>query len=227
MAILKRNILQDLNGKLGTYVIKSYNGKTVLSARPGSYKMSHSAAAVKVRKTFKAASVFSKNVKSLKVLESIWSSFNNINNNPYIIIFKYNFHKTGTDMPTLENIITPGGYKLPVISAGADADRAAVTISPLNEVYPVSAAEVILSLSMLVCFIEPINPKDEPFEIIALSKDFANIDFTKDIQLGIEFNAVQKSKGLKYSKNILYISAATKSADGDIIMYSSTFSKMN
>jgi len=225
MAILNKKFIDELNGKVGPFVFKNYNGRTVVSSLPSKYNISKNPAAVNGRSKFKVASKFSKSVKSLPVLNSIWNTLSKTNNNTYVTIFKYNFNKTGIDRPTINNIITPGGFSLPVLSAYTDTEKVTVKISSLNKVYPVSPSEVILSGNMLVCFIDPIKPKDELFEIIISSKEFSNVDLTRDNELQIDFDASQKLITSKYSNSILYFSIATKSTVGKIIMYSSSYAK--
>lgn len=50
----------------------------------------------------------------------------------YNTIFKSNFQYSGTDKPTVDNIITPGGFSLPVNVAAVSADKITASLLALN-----------------------------------------------------------------------------------------------
>ena len=140
-------------------------------------------------------------------------------------IFKNNFGYSGPDKPTADNIITPGGFGLPVTAAAVAADNITASLDALNTVTVFTPEEVGFSANALVCFSNPNNPDDKPYQIIALSKDVANFDFTQAYDLQIDLDVNQKLIAAKYANSILYLSVASKTADGKLVQYSSTYPK--
>ena len=72
---------------------------------------------------------------------------------------------------------------------------------------------------------DPTNPDDDPYQIIALNKEVAGFNFGQAYDLQLDFDAKQKLIAAKYTKNILLLSVASKTADGKVVQYSSTSPK--
>jgi len=75
----------------------------------------------------------------------------------------------------------------------------------------------------VVCFTDPGNKEDAAYEIIACSKEIAGFDFNQAYELEMNFNLSQQIPAAKYSKSILYLCAATKTSEGELVKYSTTF----
>lgn len=225
MAILNGNVIGNLRGRLGNLTARTVEGRTILAARPSSFNVNYDPALVEVRQKFAVTATFSKNILSLATLEAIWKTVKESGITVFNTIFKYNFGYSGTDKPTESNIITPGGFGLPVTAAAVAADNITASLDALNTVAVFTPEEVGFTASALVCFSNPNNPDDKPYQVIALSKDVANFDFTQAYDLQIDFDARQKLIAGKYANSTLYLIVASKTADGKVVQYSSTYPK--
>ena len=227
MAILNGNVIGNLRGKLGNLSARTVDGKTILAARPSSFNVNNDPALVAIRQRFAVTVSLAKNILAVDDLAAIWKTVKQAHISVFNTIFKTNFPYSSTDKPTADNIITPGGFSLPVIASAVAADNITASIDPLNTEAVFSADEVNLSANALICFYQPTNPDDEPYQIIALSKEVDGYDFTQAYDLQVDFDAKQKLIAGKYNNSILYLSVASKNADGKVIQYSSTSPSVN
>jgi len=107
MAILKKNSLPGLTGKLGQLVIREVNGKQVVSAKPDNRKTSQSKKAVSNRKSFHYVNSFAKFIYFIPGLSALWAQCLNRKYIVYNSIVSEN-KKYVTDIGlTLSNTIVP------------------------------------------------------------------------------------------------------------------------
>lgn len=72
------------------------------------------------------------------------------------------------------------------------------------------------------------GPKEEgePFyQLISLSKEIAEFDFSKQYDFEFGLNPVQADIVSKYNQKIIYLAVATKTEYKEIIKYSKSYSK--
>ncbi len=225
MASLSGNVIGNLSGKLGNLSARTINGRTVLAARPSSYNASQEPQSLEVRQKFSVTASFSKFILSLATLDEIWKKVKETGISVFNTVFKNNFAFSSTDKPSLNNIITPGGFGLPITTAAVVVDKINATLPVLNTLSVFGADEVNVSANALVVFHDPANPDDAAFQIVSLFKDVANYNFAQTYDLQIDFNVLQEAVAAKYGKSILYLVVATKDTAGKVIQYSSTYSK--
>ncbi len=225
MAILNGNVIGNMRGRLGNLSARTVDGKTILAARPSSFNVNNDPPVTEVRQKFAVTVALAKAILSLVTLASIWKLAKESGMSVFNTIFKSNFALSSTDNPTVNNIITPGGFSLPVDQAAVAADKITASLLALDTEAVFSEAEVNLSANAVVCFTNPTNPDDPAYQIISLNKEVAGFDFTQAYDLQIDFDAKQKLIAAKYTKNILLLTVASKSADGKVVQYSSTSPK--
>ena len=225
MAILNGNVIGNLSGRLGNLSARTVEGKTILAARPSSFNVNYDPAVVEVRQKFAVTANLAKNILSLASLEAIWRTVKESGISVFNTIFKNNFNYSDADKPTVNNIITPGGFGLPVDVAAVDADKITASLLALSTAAVFTPEEVNLSANAVVCFTNPTNPEDAPYQVIACSKEVAAFDFTQAYALQIDLDIRQKTIAAKYTRNILLLSVASKTADGKIVQYSTTYPK--
>ncbi len=225
MAILNGNVIGNLSGRLGNLSARTVDGKTIMAARPSSYNVNYSPAVLEVRQKFSVTVALAKSILTLAVLEAIWKSVKGSGISVFNTIFKSNFPYSAAGKPTENNIITPGGFSLPVDTVAVDAAKVTASLLALDTETVFAPEEVNLSANAIVCFTDPTNPDDESYQIISLNKEVAGFNFNQAYDLQLDFDAKQKIIAAKYTKNILLLSVATKSAEGKVIQYSSTSPK--
>ena len=224
MARLTGSVLGNLSGKLGNLSARTVEGQTILAARPSSFDVSQSEASVAARQKFAVTVAFSKMILALSVLYSIWTKVKLPGITVFNTIFKKNYPFSDTDKPTEENILTPGGFALPVNSAVLAADNLTLEIDALNTAGVFNADEVNLTIVGLVVYHNPLDPEDAPYGIIKLSKALPGFDFTAVYNGAINLDVVQQALAAKYQNHIVYLAVASQNADDKVIQYSSTYS---
>lgn len=224
MAIVNGNVLGNLRGRLGNLAARTVAGRTILSARPSSFNVSYDPAVVAVRQRFAVTATLAKNINALSTLSEIWKSSKGDGISVFNTIFKQNFQFSDADKPTVDNIITPGGFVMDVQNPVVGANSITADISALNTSAIFAPDEVDLTISALVCFHNPTDPEDAPYRLINLSKNEAGFDFTTPYSLDMALNILQAAIAAKYQDSILYLSVASKDADGKVVQYSATYS---
>ncbi len=227
MARITGSVLGNLSGKLGNLSARTVEGQTILAARPSSFEVSQSPASIAARAKFAVNGNFAKYVLDIEVLESIWQKSKLPGMSVYNTLFKKNYPFSDSDKPTADNIITPGGFGLPVTSATLAADNLSLELGALNTVGIFTADEVDLSIASLVVYDNPTDPNDLPYQIIKLNMEEAGFDFTAAYTGSINLDVVQKSIASKYQNSILYLAVASKSADAKVVQYSATYSQQS
>lgn len=227
MARVSGNVLGNLKGKLGNLSARTVDGQTILSARPSSFNVSQTPESIAARKRFAITGNFSKFLMDIPDLVSIWKKVKYSGMSVFNTAFKYNYAYTSEDRPTDENIITPGGFSIPVTSAILAADNLALELGALNSVAVFSAEEVDLSIAAVVVYHNPLDPEDEDYRVIKLTKAEAGFDFTSAYSGSLSLDVVQQALSAKYQNSILYLAVASKSAEGNVVQYSATFAQQS
>lgn len=226
MAILNGNVIGNLSGKLGNLSARTLNGRTVLSARPSSFNASQDPASIAVRARFSVTAKFSSQVISLPSLLSVWKKVQNVSNSIFNEVFQSNFPFSSSERPTVDNIITPGGFSLPVQSATVLTDNISVELLALNSASLFSADEVNLSANAVICYYDPINPSDSSFQFITLNNEITDYIFSQTFEINMALNVNQQALAAKYQHSILYFAVVSKTSDGKAVQYSATYTKL-
>ncbi|MEW5841649.1 MAG: hypothetical protein AB1775_00135 [Bacteroidota bacterium] len=107
MALVESNPLFQINGRVGRYVVKKFNGKRVISLRPVHYKKTKSRVALKLQSNFASVICLAKHINSIQNLVSIWNTSSIKGFSAYHKIIKSNLKITKFGELTAQNIIVP------------------------------------------------------------------------------------------------------------------------
>ena len=217
-------VLGNFKGKLGKVAARIVEGDTILSARPASYKASNSPKHVETRQKFAVTVAFASSVASLQTLHDIWQLNRGPKMSGFNTITKQNFGLSSTQAPTLNNIITPGGFGSPVTAAAIASGKLTGTLAAVNSVAVLSANETNLSINAIICLSDPKAESDPFYKLISLSKDVTGFNFSQVYNLEIDLNVVDAPEIAKYNQKFIYLAVATKSADDQIVQYSRSYS---
>ncbi len=174
MARLSGSVLGNLSGKLGNLAARTKNGGTILSARPSSFNASQNPTVVAIRQKFSVSAQVAKVVNGIDDLNKIWDKVRLPGTSVYNTVVQKNFPYSDVQRPSVQNIITPGGFNLAVTSALLGADNITINLPALNGQANFSADEKDLSISMLLIEFDPVNPDDNYYKIISFSHTEAN-----------------------------------------------------
>jgi len=225
MAIVKGSVLGNLSGRLGNLSARTVDGRTILAARPSSFNASQDPAVIEIRKKFSVTGNFIKVLLSLSALYEIWKKVKTAGMSVYNYAFKNNFAYSSAEKPTDQNIITPGGFALPVQAATVDANNVSVELLALNTASVFTPEEVNLSANGVICYFNPTNPEDPAYQITSLNAELAPYNFTQPFTVDIALNVLQQAVAAKYQNSILFFIVASKTAEGKIVQYSATYTK--
>ena len=227
MAVVKGSVIGFLSGKLGQLVARTTKGRTILSARPASFNVSYVPALVEIRKKFANTVAFTKALLKLSALYDIWKAFNKGTLSVFNFVFQRNFGFSSAEKPTTSNIITPEGFPTPVDSVVLAADKVTVQLLALDTRTVITAAERDLSANGLICYYNPTDEADKPFEIISLNDELAAFDMSMPYTLEHNLDVSQQLTAAKYQNSITYFVVATKDSTGKIVQYSDTYALDN
>ena len=224
MARVVGNVVGNLKGKLGNLSARTVNGRTIMVARPSSYKESTTPKHVETKQKFAVTTGFASKVSDLPVLSAIWK----LNKQPGIsvinTIFQKNFDLSSTLAPTLNNIITPDGFGTPVTAAAIAAGKLTGALAALNTITVVPAGAVNLSINAVISLSDPKLSIDPFFKVIPVSKEVADFVFGQVYNFEIDLNLDEAADVAKYNQKFIYLAVAIKTADDQIIKYSRSYS---
>ena len=224
MAAVKGSVIGYLSGKLGTLSARTINGRTIMSARPASFKESNTAKHAQTKKMFAVTTAFASKISDLPALVSIWKLKKKPLNSVPNTIFQMNYYKSSELAPTLNNIITPDGFDSPVTAAAIAAGKLTGSLAVLNTIADITSACVNLSINAVICLSDA-KAEDDPFyKIISVSKDVAAFDFTKVYNFEIDFGNQDTADLAKYNQKFIYLAVAITSADDQLLNYSKSYS---
>ncbi|MCL4551545.1 MAG: hypothetical protein M1495_23600 [Bacteroidetes bacterium] len=107
MAFINENPLFSINGKVGKYVVRKFNGKKIIALRPTHYKKTKSKRVLVNQNKFAMVSNLAKVVNSNPLLYEIWKSSRLKGFSPYHKIIKANMKHATEDGLSVCNIIVP------------------------------------------------------------------------------------------------------------------------
>jgi len=107
MAIIYRQHLGKIKGKLGSAVVQKRFGKQVVSIRPDHYKKTNSEKLKAVRKEFAVKVLFAKAINQNPLLIQCWKNCTLKSISGYHKALSYNSGFIQNEVPTKNNVITP------------------------------------------------------------------------------------------------------------------------
>jgi len=223
MARVFSNVIGNLSGKLGNLSARIAFGRTILAARPASFNVPTDPAALNRRGTFLTAVKFAQQVSNLPALKSIWEKVKPNAISVFNEVVSANYALGSAQRPTVDNIITPEGFALPVQNALLDADKLTATIPAFSTITLVKPEEVNCSINAVICYHTPLDPASDPYTIIRLSKVVPNYQFNNPYNLQMDLDVIQKAVAAKYDSSILYLAVASMDAAEKIVQNSATF----
>ncbi len=223
MARLSGSVLGNLSGKLGNLAARTKNGETILSARPSSFNASQNPTVVAIRQKFSVSVQIAKVVNGIDDLQTIWNKVRLPGNSIYNTIVQKNFPYSDVQRPTAQNIITPGGFNLPVTFSAVTADNVSVDLAALSAQTNFTENDKDLSISIFLVANDPVNADDDYYKIIPLNFTRADYVPAETVEVVIDLNQFQQNEIARYNQKLLLMGAVTKDAEGKVIQYSATY----
>ena len=191
MARLEKRVLGEIRGRVGNIVGKVRNGKQYIASRPTKYRMSKTPYEVDKRNRFKVNGLFAKAIKESKLLYNIWDKEKAPAASAYNKICKINFKICNTNRPSVQNLITPGGFNLPVESVSYFPDKIEAELKPFD----ILPGEKRVIFIMMICFYEPVRSEADYFTL----KRIEDYDF-EELRITFNFNTAERQIASAYKK---------------------------
>lgn len=216
MARLEKRVLGEIRGRVGDVVIKLRNGKQYIASRPSKYTMSKASHEVDKRNRFKVNGLFAKTIKESKLLYNIWDKQKAPAASAYNKICMVNLKLCNTNRPSAQNLITPGGFNLPVETFSYLPDKIEAEFNPFD----LLPGEKRVIFILLICFYEPVMNEASYFAI----KRIDNYDLD-EFKLTFNFNTAEKQFASAYKNRLAFLAAVTQDDTGNILRWSETVSR--
>jgi len=202
MAEIKKSVIGKLSGKLGDVVFRNYGKKTIVCVRQSKYKSSKSKKSRDTKSKFGFTTLLATNAIHLPDIKSVWMYSKFEGRSAYTKLIKFNAPFSASDGLTLNNVFTPPGKYLKLISF-------AISKSNLSVQYSLSdnksdKLSLPYSANIMLFLYHPKSKINAP-DILVLSENIAQSD-----SLTISFNRSQQSIIEKYSDCILFLALTKK-----------------
>lgn len=208
MARVEKNVLGMINGRVGDLVFKVRNGKQYVASRPSKYTMSRKPTEEARRNKFSVNGKFAKCISSVPELKAVWEKAKAPAVSGYNKICSVNFKRCSDESPTLNNIITPGGFPLDIKKIEAFEDKIAAELFPFG----LLDGEEKVVFVMIVCFYMPAGSRNEFYELRAL----AGINVSWPV-ITFNYNHEEKIIARKYENKIAWLAAVTEDKNGKVV----------
>jgi flagellar biosynthesis regulator FlbT len=179
---------------------------------------------VNVAIIYDVTEIFASDVLTLPTLREIWDSKNKLRKSVKDKIFNANYNLSTSDGLTINNIITPDGFKSPIRNVYFYANKLIISLEKMNSIAAISTEEINLSLNIIVSLFESDSDSENYMTNIMLSKEIESFDFNKQFEIEVHLNNQEKTLFEKQDEGIIYISVATKTSNNRVVQYSRTYS---
>ena len=207
MAIIYRQPLGKIKGKIGSTVVQKRFGKQVVSLRPDHYKPTKSKKLIGVRKEFAVKVLFAKALNQNKLLMQCWKNCTLKSISGYHKALSYNSKYIINEVPTMSSTITPPDLYYPDIDKskfltskycfygkGISFDYKIGILQPLNPENKTNFDLPYVGIVFLVLIYS--DGKADRFSTIMLQQDVETVENDKDGYSKIEFKFTEEEKEL-------------------------------
>jgi hypothetical protein len=216
-----------ISGKVGDFVFKQINGKTVVCNKPlPRNKSSFSHAEIANHKIFGLNCKLSKCINHIEEYRGFWLKAANSKMSTYNAIQKENCHNVSLSgiegMPKL----TPDSLSLDFSESGFCFDSGRIYIEVINEILGIIKnfkADKYVMATGVISLCNPIYPGSEDFKFINVKSEIVEISEVTDNEVCIDLDEVQLQKINQYESATLYFGFISKDKDGNMINEVSTF----
>jgi hypothetical protein len=224
MAIIRKNILGNVSGRVGDYIYRTRNGKLVKYRRPKNQKVSRSVAAESARKDFSIVVKFASCINKLASLKEIWKQAKVPGSTHYQKMIKHNSLNAKLSRISVKNVITPPGIQFNI-------EELVLTPSTVSFIVTADSSKLKKLLSNprlihLVFYFYSPKVKNKPaynFSGILVQNDHKHQQVSNELNIKLSKEIVSFLK--TYSDVLVFISLSMMNPDKEKIYWTSTCSK--
>lgn len=168
---------------------------------------------------------FARQVHKMPELMEIWSRSVFSGSSTFNHILHVNSSYISQLKPSVNNIITPGGFAFQVFNAAVGKDNFIFELPSLNIYTRVRPGEISVSFNAVLCFFSPLRKENNIFDITGICYEIPDFNFCKSYKSSVKLNRADMLIKSRYADCIFYLALVTKDAKGNIVNYSRTYSE--
>jgi len=203
MASLEKNILGLFRGTIGSVVARKFNGKQVISVRPGAYRKSNSLKSQVERSKFSSVVNFAKYINSISVLQSIWNQSGVEGFSAYHKIIKMNLLLTTDGQLGEMNIIVPASLNSLRINYTLQSNNIECEVLQFQNILSENASEQC-TLQFVFAFSQSLENKNTSNKISGCSYSLSSQSLQDNPNMTFSLSCEIKRSMLQYKKCIMY-----------------------
>ncbi|MCX6158968.1 MAG: hypothetical protein NTY74_13395 [Ignavibacteriae bacterium] len=223
------NPIGNLRGKVGDFIFRNVNGKTIICMRARSYKKSNSQKSVNNRSKFKFSVMLSSSINKNPVLKEIWQNTNAAKQRAtYNVIFQHvNKHIYNNDIDSFFNLF-PGIGGVNAVPNNLEFNVASinVVVKPVKDEHeicvPVEDAKFIQMVGIIKCD-NPIDPSLKDRVILSFNSNTYNFVLGKESNITLNIEGERREILYEYSSKRVLFGFVVLDENKNILCYSSTF----
>ena len=158
-----------------------------------------------------------KAIKESKLLYNIWDKEKAPAASAYNKICKINFKLCNTNRPSVQNLITPGGFNLPVESVSYFPDKIEAELKPFD----ILPGEKRVIFIMMICFYEPVRSEADDAGHLRELK----ITTLRSLGLLLILTLLKGKLLSAYKSRMSFLAAVTQDEAGNILRWSESISR--
>jgi hypothetical protein len=207
MAVIKKNILGDISGRLGNYTYRVRNGKPVKYRRPVKQRVSRSGAAVSARNDFAMTVKLAAFINSFPALKRIWKNAKVPGSTHFQKIIKNNSASVKLFGISAKNIIAPPGipFKVNELSLSANNIKFNIPVNS-NELKRLFSKPVVIHI--IFYFHSPVKESGQPYCFSGMVTELHAFPGSNacTINPGLDNETVKNLR--EYNKAVIYFSVS-------------------
>ena len=224
MALVESNPLFQINGRVGRYVVKKFNGKRVVYLRPLHYKKTQSKRAFNLQSRFAVVSKLAQQVNSVCQLSAVWNQSSIKGFSTYHKIIKYNLMIANEEELMSSIVIVPPSFPSPIQELSIKKNNIFITSTlTTNLVTGVGLEEITLHFVFIFHGRKRNNHREIFFANLEGSIQYA--ESFDSLPQHLELTREIKSMIKKYRRCCIYITMVWKFKNDNIYNWFSTYSK--
>jgi len=202
-------ILREITGKVGSFVIRHINGRTIICSAPKKYPEVRTPGVQRSNNKFRGASKFASCILRIDRVKEVWDQAKVDAPSAQMRIIKCNIQHAEPERPGINNTITPPHFQLRIKDVIMLEDNFMILMEDWFE--PREDDKIV----MVVMLYDPLEPCAGSYELVELRAENTSSG------LVINMDAEKLSKLQKYKSFILYTAVIRKS--GKSLEWSNTF----
>ncbi len=225
MAKLKKQVLGEVSGTLGTFVFREVKGKNVIGMRPTNVNVANDPASVDRRNKFKMSSKLAQSILADQYLKKLWGAKTpyELNTHNYIIQQNYNSVQP-SNLTDVVKLIPDFGFPLTISSVAKSASQISANITALNSNPGFKFMDETQIIMSAVLFLHtPVDNSVSEYSFLTFTSASQAINLAAPLAFNVALDGPSGIIYDKYSQQKLFFVFITLDTENNIIQFSNTF----